>query len=90
MLAQALQIVKLILTAVFLRDDVVDVDVRLANFFAALGAGVPAVIRFVVREVLRLIEVGASCFKDYRAFGCVLHSLHRRKFPHFLRYMNFV
>ena len=48
MLAQTLQIEKLIAAAVFLRDDVINIGVRLPNFFAALGAGVPAVIRFVM------------------------------------------
>ena len=48
MFTQTLQIEKLIATSVFLRDNVIYIDVRLANFFAAFRAGIPAVIRFVV------------------------------------------
>ena len=50
MFAKTLQVEQLIAAAVFLRDNVVDVRVRLANFFAALDARVPTVIRFVVLE----------------------------------------
>lgn len=42
--AQALQVKQRVGAAVLLRDDVVDVHVRLAKFFAALRAGIPAVI----------------------------------------------
>ena len=44
MFAQALQIEQRVGAAVLLRDDVVNVHVRLAKFFAALRAGIPAVI----------------------------------------------
>ena len=50
MFAKTLQVEQLVAAAVLLRDNVVDVRVRLANFFAALGARVPAVIRFVMLE----------------------------------------
>lgn len=50
MFAQALQIKKRVRAAIFLRDDVVNVHVRLAKFFAATGASVPAVIRRIVFE----------------------------------------
>ncbi len=46
--AQALQIKKRVRAAVFLRDDVVNVHVRLAKFLPATCAGVPAVIRRVM------------------------------------------
>ena len=50
MLAQALQVGRVIPTFVLLRNDMINVDISLANFLAALGAGVPAVIGFVFRE----------------------------------------
>ena len=50
MFAQALQIKQRVGAAVLLRDDVVNVHVRLAKFFAATGAGVPAVVGRIVLE----------------------------------------
>ena len=50
MFAQTLQVKQRVGDAVFLRDDVVNVHVRLAKFFAALRAGIPAVIRRIVLE----------------------------------------
>ena len=50
MFAQALQVKQRVGTAVLLRDDVVNVHVRLAKFFAATGAGVPAVVGRIVLE----------------------------------------
>ena len=50
MFTQALQIEQLVAPAVFLRDNVIDIRVRLPNLFAASGASVPPVIRFITRE----------------------------------------
>ena len=44
MFAQTLQVKQRVGAAVLLRDDVVNVHVRLAKFPAALRAGIPAVI----------------------------------------------
>ena len=46
--AQALQIKQRVRAAVLLRDNVVNVHVRLAKFLPATGAGVPAVIRRIM------------------------------------------
>ena len=47
MLAHTLQIIKFVAAAVFLRDNVVNINVALVKFFTAFRAGVPAVVRLV-------------------------------------------